>query len=153
MTLVASLLGTAFLDDRCEDDSQRWSNARERQEDGHPLHPVFTDLPIGAWTTGLVLDAVAAANHDRAMERAADIAIAVGLAGCKSGDHVAVRSGYYGAHPGDSICRDTTLTASPPAFLTRNPIARIVWPRCASGLGNAFNNRTVRVPDATASDG
>src|SRR5947209_17160296 len=48
---------------------------------GHPLHPVFTDLPIGAWTTGLVLDAVAATSHDRAMERAADVAIAVGLAG------------------------------------------------------------------------
>jgi nitrite reductase/ring-hydroxylating ferredoxin subunit/uncharacterized membrane protein len=48
---------------------------------GHPLHPVFTDLPIGAWTTGLVLDAVAAANHDRGAQRAADVAIAVGLAG------------------------------------------------------------------------
>src|SRR6266550_3051660 len=48
---------------------------------GHPLHPVFTDLPLGAWTTGLVLDAVAATNRDRAMERAADVAIAVGLLG------------------------------------------------------------------------
>jgi nitrite reductase/ring-hydroxylating ferredoxin subunit/uncharacterized membrane protein len=48
---------------------------------GHPLHPVFTDLPIGAWTTGLVLDAVAAARHDQATARAADVAIAVGLAG------------------------------------------------------------------------
>jgi nitrite reductase/ring-hydroxylating ferredoxin subunit/uncharacterized membrane protein len=48
---------------------------------GHPLHPVFTDLPLGAWTTGLVLDAVASASRDRAMERAADVAIAVGLAG------------------------------------------------------------------------
>src|SRR5438477_3278144 len=48
---------------------------------GHPLHPVFTDLPIGAWTTALVLDAAAAASHDRGMERAADVAIAVGLAG------------------------------------------------------------------------
>jgi nitrite reductase/ring-hydroxylating ferredoxin subunit/uncharacterized membrane protein len=47
----------------------------------HPLHPVFTDLPLGAWTTGLVLDAVAARNNDRSMERAADVAIAVGLAG------------------------------------------------------------------------
>ena len=47
----------------------------------HPLHPVFTDLPIGAWTTGLVIDAVAAATNDRAMERAGDVAIAVGLAG------------------------------------------------------------------------
>src|SRR5258708_987355 len=48
---------------------------------GHPLHPVFTDLPLGAWTTGLVLDAVAAANHDAGIARAADVAIAVGLAG------------------------------------------------------------------------
>lgn len=48
---------------------------------GHPLHPVFTDLPLGAWTTGLVLDAMASANRDRGMERAADVAIAVGLAG------------------------------------------------------------------------
>jgi nitrite reductase/ring-hydroxylating ferredoxin subunit len=47
----------------------------------HPLHPVFTDLPLGAWTTGLVLDAAAAVNGDRRMEEAADIAIAVGLAG------------------------------------------------------------------------
>ena len=48
---------------------------------GHPLHPVFTDLPLGAWTTGLVLDAVAAVRDDRRLEEAADIAIAVGLAG------------------------------------------------------------------------
>src|SRR5438552_12444259 len=47
---------------------------------GHPLHPVFTDLPLGAWTTGLVLDAVASVNRDRGMARAADVAIAVGLA-------------------------------------------------------------------------
>src|SRR6187401_899035 len=47
----------------------------------HPLHPVFTDLPIGAWTTSLVLDAVAARTHDDGLERAADVAIGVGLAG------------------------------------------------------------------------
>ena len=60
---------------------QRAKNALHGVWLGHPLHPVFTDLPLGAWTTGLVLDAVAATNHDRGMERAADIAIAVGLAG------------------------------------------------------------------------
>jgi len=48
---------------------------------GHPLHPVFTDVPIGAWTTALVLDAAAAARRDRGLARAADVAIAVGLAG------------------------------------------------------------------------
>jgi nitrite reductase/ring-hydroxylating ferredoxin subunit/uncharacterized membrane protein len=48
---------------------------------GHPLHPVFTDVPIGAWTTGVVFDALAATRHDPAMDAAADIAITVGLAG------------------------------------------------------------------------
>src|SRR5436305_10143138 len=60
---------------------QRAKNAVHGVWLGHPLHPVFTDLPIGAWTTALVLDAAAAASHDRGMERAADVAIAVGLAG------------------------------------------------------------------------
>src|SRR5215471_17821988 len=48
---------------------------------GHPLHPVFTDLPLGAWTTGLVLDAVAATKNEPVLEQAADVAIAVGLVG------------------------------------------------------------------------
>jgi nitrite reductase/ring-hydroxylating ferredoxin subunit/uncharacterized membrane protein len=60
---------------------QRAKNALHGVWLGHPLHPVLTDLPLGAWTTGLVLDAVAATNGDRGMERAADVAIAVGLSG------------------------------------------------------------------------
>ena len=32
---------------------------------GHPLHPVFTDVPIGAWTTALALDAAADAGGAR----------------------------------------------------------------------------------------
>lgn len=46
---------------------------------GHPLHPVFTDVPIGAWTTALALDA--RANGDRGMRRAATFAMGVGLLG------------------------------------------------------------------------
>ena len=46
---------------------------------GHPLHPVLTDIPIGAWTSALVLDA--AASDRNGLSRAADAAIAVGLAG------------------------------------------------------------------------
>jgi nitrite reductase/ring-hydroxylating ferredoxin subunit/uncharacterized membrane protein len=46
---------------------------------GHPLHPVFTDVPIGAWTTALALDV--AANGDPGMRRAATFAMGVGLAG------------------------------------------------------------------------
>src|ERR1041384_2663686 len=45
----------------------------------HPLHPVFTDIPIGAWTTALAMDAVA--GKDPGMRRAATFAIGVGLAG------------------------------------------------------------------------
>jgi nitrite reductase/ring-hydroxylating ferredoxin subunit/uncharacterized membrane protein len=48
---------------------------------GHPLHPVLTDVPLGAWTAGLVLDAVGAVRDDDGFERAADVAMAVGLAG------------------------------------------------------------------------
>jgi nitrite reductase/ring-hydroxylating ferredoxin subunit/uncharacterized membrane protein len=46
---------------------------------GHPLHPVFTDLPLGAWTTALALDV--AADGEPGMRRAATFAIGVGLAG------------------------------------------------------------------------
>lgn len=48
---------------------------------GHPLHPALVAIPIGAWTTAVSLDVAAAANHDPGMARAADFAIAVGLAG------------------------------------------------------------------------
>jgi nitrite reductase/ring-hydroxylating ferredoxin subunit/uncharacterized membrane protein len=46
---------------------------------GHPLHPVFTDIPLGAWTTALALDA--AADGDPGMGRAATFAMGVGLLG------------------------------------------------------------------------
>jgi nitrite reductase/ring-hydroxylating ferredoxin subunit/uncharacterized membrane protein len=47
---------------------------------GHPLHPVFTDVPIGAWTATLVLDVMDAAGHQRCAP-AAEVALQVGLAG------------------------------------------------------------------------
>jgi nitrite reductase/ring-hydroxylating ferredoxin subunit/uncharacterized membrane protein len=46
---------------------------------GHPLHPVCTDIPLGAWTTALAIDACA--NGDRGMRRAATLALGVGLLG------------------------------------------------------------------------
>lgn len=46
---------------------------------GHPLHPVLTDIPVGAWTAALALDA--AAGDDPGMRRAARLAIGIGLAG------------------------------------------------------------------------
>ncbi len=47
---------------------------------GHPLHPALTDVPLGAWTAALVFDAVDLARGG-GRGRAADAAIAVGLAG------------------------------------------------------------------------
>jgi nitrite reductase/ring-hydroxylating ferredoxin subunit/uncharacterized membrane protein len=51
---------------------------------GHPLHPVLTDVPLGAWTAAFVLDVMEArAPRYRARQYAtgADTCIAVGIAG------------------------------------------------------------------------
>src|SRR5215218_3409711 len=42
---------------------------------GHPAHPMLTDLPIGAWTSALILDLVAG----RQARRAADALVGVGV--------------------------------------------------------------------------
>lgn len=42
---------------------------------GHPLHPVLTDIPIGAWTMASLLDLVGGESS----EKAADILVAAGL--------------------------------------------------------------------------
>lgn len=47
---------------------------------GHPLHPALTDVPIGAWTTAAVLDALETLGHDE-LGPGADAAIGLGLAG------------------------------------------------------------------------
>lgn len=46
---------------------------------GHPLHPVLTDIPLGAWSVAMVLDLKG--GHNGHEDRAADAAIAIGLAG------------------------------------------------------------------------
>lgn len=45
---------------------------------GHPLHPAVTDVPIGAWTAGVVADYVAHFTT-RLPTEAGDVALAVGL--------------------------------------------------------------------------
>jgi nitrite reductase/ring-hydroxylating ferredoxin subunit/uncharacterized membrane protein len=46
---------------------------------GHPLHPVITDVPIGAWICTFVLDSAASISDSREMRTAADITLATGL--------------------------------------------------------------------------
>ncbi|HMA37480.1 MAG TPA: non-heme iron oxygenase ferredoxin subunit, partial [Chloroflexia bacterium] len=47
---------------------------------GHPLHPVITDVPIGAWTTAEVLDVVSAGRGgDPGLDAASDLALGLGV--------------------------------------------------------------------------
>jgi nitrite reductase/ring-hydroxylating ferredoxin subunit/uncharacterized membrane protein len=48
---------------------------------GAPLHPALTDVPVGALTAAVTLDGVALATGSRAVERQADGALAVSVAG------------------------------------------------------------------------
>jgi nitrite reductase/ring-hydroxylating ferredoxin subunit len=45
---------------------------------GAPLHPALTDVPVGAWTTALLLDSGSVLSGDKALGAAADRALAVG---------------------------------------------------------------------------
>lgn len=46
---------------------------------GHPLHPVITDVPIGAWICTCVLDTAASISDSRELRTAADMTLATGL--------------------------------------------------------------------------
>jgi nitrite reductase/ring-hydroxylating ferredoxin subunit/uncharacterized membrane protein len=48
---------------------------------GHPFHPVMTDIPLGAWTATLLLDAIGDRRGRSGVARAADATLALGLAG------------------------------------------------------------------------
>jgi len=48
---------------------------------GHPLHPAITDVPIGAWTAAVVLDAMDNIRGGDGFSRASDVAVGVGLLG------------------------------------------------------------------------
>lgn len=46
----------------------------------HPLHPAVTDVPVGAWTTALVLDGLEATSG-RQMDNATSAVIGIGIGG------------------------------------------------------------------------
>lgn len=47
----------------------------------HPLHPALTDVPVGAWTTAIVLDLMESTTGRRELGAGADGAVALGLVG------------------------------------------------------------------------
>jgi uncharacterized membrane protein len=48
---------------------------------GHPLHPALTDVPVGAWTAGVLFDLLDLWRPNPGLRYGADAAHAVGLAG------------------------------------------------------------------------
>ena len=48
---------------------------------GVPLHPALTDVPVGAWTSAFTLDLVGVLTGSETADKAADGALAVGIAG------------------------------------------------------------------------
>ena len=48
---------------------------------GHPLHPVITDIPLGAWTLAIVFDLLWLIKGTHGWVSAADVTIAIGLLG------------------------------------------------------------------------
>jgi nitrite reductase/ring-hydroxylating ferredoxin subunit/uncharacterized membrane protein len=48
---------------------------------GHPVHPVITDVPIGAWTVTALLDIVGMMRGDGKWDKGADAALNIGLLG------------------------------------------------------------------------
>lgn len=46
----------------------------------HPVHPMITDVPVGAWTTAAVLDAMELFGNDKYKD-GADAAVSIGLVG------------------------------------------------------------------------
>lgn len=57
---------------------QRLKNVMHGTWLGHPLHPVLTDVPVGAWSVAAVFDALEAGGNQR-IGPAADAALTLGL--------------------------------------------------------------------------
>jgi nitrite reductase/ring-hydroxylating ferredoxin subunit/uncharacterized membrane protein len=48
---------------------------------GHALHPVLTDVPIGAWTSTMLLDLAWLSDQDEGIARSTDLLFVLGIAG------------------------------------------------------------------------
>ncbi|MGH2444139.1 MAG: Rieske 2Fe-2S domain-containing protein, partial [Chloroflexota bacterium] len=62
------------------DGGKRLQNALNGTWLGHPLHPMITDVPVGAWTCTAVLDAAGALSGNESLNSAADLTLVTGLA-------------------------------------------------------------------------
>jgi nitrite reductase/ring-hydroxylating ferredoxin subunit/uncharacterized membrane protein len=76
---------------------------------GHPLHPVLTDIPIGAWTVAAVFD-TAEILGCKGTEAAADGAVAIGLVGAAA-SAITGLTDWYILRPGSKARKIGTLHA------------------------------------------
>ncbi len=132
---------------------------------GHPLHPTLTDVPVGAWTAGLLADWLFVATG-RVPAAAGDIALAAGLAVAV----LAAVSGYTDFHETGgyerrvAVAHGLTMTsvvvleamslllrlAAPGARLTAIVLSTVAWllvvggaylgGHLTFGLGSAVNH-------------
>jgi nitrite reductase/ring-hydroxylating ferredoxin subunit/uncharacterized membrane protein len=99
---------------------------------GHPLHPMVTDVPVGAWTATLVLDGVSALSGSESLATAADLTLATGLAGAIS----SAASGFtdwsdtYGKERTLGLAHGLMMGATTTAYLG-SLLARLVGARSA----------------------
>lgn len=73
---------------------------------GHPFHPAITDVPVGAWTAGFVLDTLNALTGSRLFARCADAAVTIGTIGAVA----ALASGLTDAQHPRGEARRVTMT-------------------------------------------
>lgn len=105
---------------------------------GHPLHPLLTDVPVGAWTCTLALDTMASMFDDEGLQRAADVTLAVGLAGA-TGSAVTGWTDWtdtYGEERRVGLAHGLTMVATVLAYAL-SLIARLTGSRSA---GILFSN-------------
>lgn len=105
---------------------------------GHPLHPVITDVPVGAWTCTILLDTISSVSGDASLTPAADITLATGLAAAAG----AAATGWtdwsdtYGKERSVGLLHGVTMVAT----VTVYAISLIARLRGARKTGVAFAN-------------
>jgi nitrite reductase/ring-hydroxylating ferredoxin subunit/uncharacterized membrane protein len=104
---------------------------------GHPLHPVLTDLPIGAWCVAFVLDVAGLCGETKKFQPGADAAVNIGIAG-------ALAAAAAGITDWKEISLEARKTGMVHGLLNSAALACYI----ASSLQRSKNNRTAAVISA-----
>jgi hypothetical protein len=99
---------------------------------GHPAHPMLTDLPIGAWTSAVILDLVGGKQARQAADERVGVGVLAAVPTAVTGlsdlaDVVNPTSGVSGRH--------TRSATSPPSCSTAVPTSRDAGAAAKRGCG------------------